>query len=263
MLSRLAGIRRIGLIAIACGTWSAAPVIAAPLTLGTNWIVNGDAEAGPGSADGSQVSVPAWVPNGSDPFFTAVQYQPTSGSFPATTDPGPSNRGNNLFAGGPANAESSGQQFLDISSFASQIDAGQLSFVLSGYLGGWEGQNDGAVLYAFFIDPNSTSSPGALITGPGALARNNQTGLWFESTTGVIPAGTRTIDFRLIMTRTDGSYNDGYADNLSFVVTAAAPTGLTAPAGVPEPGSGFMMLGGGLTILALLRRRSGRKAVGA
>ena len=210
--------------------FGAALSMASPLTLGTNWIVNGDAESGAGSPSGGVVSVPGWLQFNSDPLFTAVQYEPVSaGGFPSLTDPGPLSRGVNFFAGGPDVGLSVGKQSVDISQYAVEIDQGALTFVLSGYFGGWQNQDDWGKLIVFFFDAGSGSSSWEIL-GPMAAGRANQTGLFLASATSTIPVGTRTLEFRLVMNRTAGAYNDGYADNLSFVATsnAAAPEPATA-----------------------------------
>ena len=67
--------------------------------LGANVIVNGDAEAGAGSADGfAPVTIPGWTAVGP---FIVVQYAAGAG-FPGASDPGPPSRGLNFFAGGDA-----------------------------------------------------------------------------------------------------------------------------------------------------------------
>ena len=58
-----------------------------------------------------------------------------------------------------------------------------------------------------------------------------------------VPFGTETISLTLDMTRFAGSYNDGYADNLSLILTA-----------VPEPET-YAMLLAGLGLLGLITRR--------
>jgi hypothetical protein len=50
--------------------------------------------------------------------------------------------------------------------------------------------------------------------------RNGATALLPRSATGAVPAGTRTIGVRLDMVRVQGSYDDGYADNLSLTLGA-------------------------------------------
>jgi hypothetical protein len=222
-----------------------APAYAGGITFGTNIIANGDAESGIGSNDGSVVaSIPGWVTlNGN---FTVVQYG-ASGGFPTLSDPGPASRGNNFFAGGPGTGIGSGDQNVDVSSIATQIDAGTVTFVMSGYFGGFDTQLDNAQLVAYFRDgSNAILNPsGFILQGPNAAARSNQTGLLFETTNGAIPVGTRDIEFVLNMFFVTGSYNDGYADNLSFVPNNAS----TAPTGTPEPGTN-LLLGAGLLATA-------------
>jgi hypothetical protein len=213
-------------ILLAVGTTS----YAAQITLGQNAIVNGDAEAGVGSSDGSVVPVPGWTVSGQ---FTAVQYG-APGGFPLATDPGPTNRGNNFFAGGPSAALSTGTQLVDVSNISSQINAGLVAFALSGYLGGFDGQNDNAILATQFLN-------GATVLGTSAIGpvtdqqRAGNTELLFETASGVIPVSTTSIEFSLALTRVDGSYDDGYADNLSFVATEGQ-----SPV-APEPGSFALM----------------------
>src|SRR5271166_4449209 len=99
--------KRTTLCAAVLALWAALHVgagaaLAVPL-FGTNLIVNGNAEAGTGSASGNDIeSVPGWSTVGN---FTVVQYG--AAGFPSSTSPGPANRGSNFFAGGPNNAGSS------------------------------------------------------------------------------------------------------------------------------------------------------------
>ncbi len=216
---------------------------ATQITLGQNAILNGDAESGVGSSDGSIVAVPGWTTTSS---FTAVQYGAPDG-FPAENDPGPADRGSNLFAGGPASEFSSGTQSFDISNLSAQIGSGLVTYTLSGYLGGFLGQDDNAVLTASFLNEHSVIGEASI--GPVlAEDRGAATGLLYRSASGFLPSGTQSINITLNLTRQQGSYNDGYADNLSFVANSSA---------TPEPGT-LALFGGGLG-LVLLRLRP-RKA---
>ncbi|MDE2389017.1 MAG: PEP-CTERM sorting domain-containing protein, partial [Betaproteobacteria bacterium] len=74
--------------------------------------------------------------------------------------------------------------------------------------------------------------------------RSNITGLLFEHLNNFLPTGTRSIDLSLQMTRLQGSYNDGYADNLSLTLSP-----------VPEPKT-YAMLFAGLGLLGFTMRRN-------
>jgi len=56
-----------------------------------------------------------------------------------------------------------------------------------------------------------------------AADRNRATGLVLRSASAPVPPGTRRIAVTLTMTRTEGTSNDGYADNLSLTLTNSAP----------------------------------------
>src|SRR6185503_18194885 len=59
-------------------------------------------------------------------------------------------------------------------------------------------------------------------TGPTATERGGVTGMALRQAAGTLPAGTRQIGIDLIATRSDGGYADGYADNISLVLTSTA-----------------------------------------
>lgn len=199
-------------------------------TFGSNLIVNSGAEDGTGSTDGSVVAVPGWTVTGN---FTAVKYETTSSSFPGLDSPGPQNRGVNFFAGGPSNSASSGSQLIDVTGQSANIDAGNVSYNLTGYFGGFASQDDNAVLKVIFLNAGNAAIGGGVIGPVLAAERNNITGMLLRAGTGPLPAGTRTVMVTLQFTRTAGSYNDGYADNLSFTLA-------NAPASCTQPPSGMV-----------------------
>jgi hypothetical protein len=215
------------------------------IVLGTNAIVNPGAEGGPGSADGNTVelNVPGWTTSGN---FTVVAYGPANGEINNAPSAG---FGNNFFAGGPGNASSFAEQTIDVSNVSSLINAGEVTFTLSGYFGGYLTQDDSALLTVNFLDSGLTTISSVGIGGDNVVARNDQTTLLLSETAGQVPVGTESIQFVLQMTRITGSYNDGYADNLSFVA-------VDPPAGgdVPEP-STWALCGLGIAGLAVGLRR--------
>ena len=223
---------------------SSAPLLAhAAAPFDQNLIVNGDAEASAGSNAGSAAaSVPGFTIGGT---FSVTTYG-ASGGFPTASDPGPASRGLNFFAGGPSAGVSTAEQFVDVSSGASFIDLGSTTFDLSAYLGGFSSQRDNATLQISFLD-GASAVLGTASLGPVSPAdRGSLTGLLARSTTGIVPVGTRSVDILLTLTRVDGSYNDGYADNLSLVMHA-----------VPEPTTIALALAG-LGVIGVARRRQNR-----
>jgi hypothetical protein len=176
--------------------------------------------------------------------FTVVQYG-SEDLLPSS--PGPVDRGLNYFYGGPNNAFSSATQGIDLSSAATQIDAGSVSYNLSGWLGGLTNQYDDAVLTATFLNASGGVLGTSSIGPVAAEERGDTTGLLYEEASGVLPSGTRTVSVELLMTRYYGSDNDGLADNLSFVVTP-----------VPEPASLTILISAllGLGVVYLRRRRA-------
>jgi predicted small secreted protein len=201
---------------------------------GKNLIVNGDAESGPGTMDGSTpvTNIPGWTPMGN---FDVVVYG-ASGGYPLDTDPGPTDRGKNFFSGGPDDDVSTGTQIIDVSSVATMLDTGAVSYTLSGWLGGYADQNDNATLTIQFQDASGKTLGQGQFGPVMAADRNNVTSFIQKTAQGNAPKGTRKILVTLTMTRTDGSANDGYADNLSL--TLAGGTASIPPANLAAFSSG-------------------------
>lgn len=203
--------------------------LAAQSVFDRNLIVNGDAESGPGAVDHlSTVVVPDWFHMSA---FTAVEYG-AFGEFPTLFSAGPVDRGVNFFTGGPVEfavgtgmSVTTATQTADVTGGADSIDVGLVGFELEGYLGGWVAQDDNAVLTIEFLDDASMTLGSGAIGPVNGFERRNETGLLLRSTSGLVPIGTRTIRITLEMTRVarvgqlDSEYNDGYADNLSLVLS--------------------------------------------
>jgi hypothetical protein len=184
-----------------------------------NLIKNGTAEAGEGSADGSTVPVPDWTMK-KGTTFTAVQYGP-GGGFPTATDPGPKRRGLNFFAGGQSDVSNTivATQTDSLKAYATAIAGGAVTFKLSGFLGGYSTQKDRATVELAFKDAHGMILSTAAI-GPVTVAkRKGLTGLLARSATGSVPVGAVKVQVTLRFVRVSGSYNDGYADNLSLTLS--------------------------------------------
>lgn len=215
------------LLAVACSSQAA-------IVYGNNLIVNGDAEAG----------VSGWTGYAGYSMVQAVDY---GKDWVLPTQPGPVGRGASMFAGLGAYAVA--YQALDFSVTTVQ----QISYSLSGWLGGWSSQGDNALFYVQFLDESDNEIGGSAIGAVTPGDRGNQTGLFYRESAGFMPTGTHKLAFWLSMERIGSGDNDGYADNLSFILRDAA-------ADVPEPGVAWtFLLGAGLLGLAR-RRREGHRS---
>lgn len=184
-----------------------------------NLIVNGGGETGVCATDWSAVkTVPGWQVLLGNP--TLVCY--STASF---TTPSASAQGNAFIADGPY-GDSALMQTVNVTSAATAIDAGGVTYNLSGWLGGYGSYAGQAVVTATFLNAS-----GAVIGTPGELggvtasARNNANAFLAKAASGSVPAGTRSIAVQLQFINTSASYNIGYADNLSLTLS----TPVTAP----------------------------------
>jgi hypothetical protein len=213
------------ILIIACATlwFVAAPAGAqapsgASTLFGTNLIVNGDAESDTGAPSNSQIVKPTgWTTTGE---FTAVQYG-ASGGFPDKNSPGPSDRGKNFFGGGNV-AKSTATQTIDLSSGAQAIDSGGVTYTLAGWLGGYGSQEDNAQMAVTFLNAAGNALGAGRIGPVTAVNRHTTTGLFERTATGSVPAHARTARIVVTATRLEGTYNDGYSDDLSLVLKKGA-----------------------------------------
>jgi hypothetical protein len=181
-----------------------------------NLIVNGNAEAAIGSVDGTPVATPGWTSAGQ---ATAAQYG--ANGWPALTDPGPTNRGLNLFSGEPSDATSLLTQIVNVGQLASSIDGGGVTYLLSGWLGGYADQDDNATLTVNFQSAAGVTLGSGTIGPVLASERSSASGLLLRLSSGAVPAGTRSAVVVLSLVRVSGTANDGYADNLSLALGGA------------------------------------------
>ncbi|MDX2130745.1 MAG: hypothetical protein SFY69_01675 [Planctomycetota bacterium] len=184
---------------------------------GVELVQNGGAEAGAASPDGSQPvpAIPGWTFTG----VNVVAYGTPGGMFPTAASPGPVARGAQFFSGGNDNDFANASQSIDVSAGAGDIDDGLVTFSMSGWLGGTGTQNDVAQLAAVFNDGAGQSIGTTTLVGPFAFERGGVTGMQLREATGPLPPGTRAITLVVSMVRTEGVYNNGFADNVSLTLT--------------------------------------------
>jgi hypothetical protein len=126
---------------------------------------------------------------------------------------------------------------------------------LTGCLGGADSDDDYAELEILFYGPDASGSDVLLdrfsLVGPDAAARGGMTRFLPTSSTGIVPVGTEYVFVIFRSHLVEGSYADGYADNLSFhLETGGSPereAQCSALPGSPPPGPGGGGTGGGGT----------------
>jgi len=134
-------------------------------------------------------------------------------------------------------------QLVDVSKGATAIDAGQIAFTLSGWLGGWSGYLGYVVVSLNFLDQaGQRLGDTASLPTVTAADRLLKTGLLARSTTGAVPAGTRSIRTQVRFLSSLGE--SGYADNLSLTLSTplAAPVLTPPPSAVPAYDHVFMIM---------------------
>jgi hypothetical protein len=207
------------LLALVAGVALIAAAPAGAAVPSGNLVVNPGAEAGPGSPDASQqLPLPGWTVEST---FTAVQYG--APSFLTAADGAAVGGGTNFFAGGPGGALGAATQVVDVSSAAAEIDGGKVSAALSALLGGYSTQTDNATVSATYLNAGGAPAGALRLPTVNPGDRGSVTALVARSVSGAVPAGTRQISVRIDAIRHEGSYNDGYIDNVSLVLGGGVP----------------------------------------
>jgi hypothetical protein len=221
------------LAAVAAAGWLGIGGIAAQAAVPSgNLIVNGGAEVGTGSSDSSTtapVPIPGWATTTN---FTEHTYDAAgSTAFPDVNASAAISGGSQFFAGGPDNGSGNtvetATQNIDVSSAATEIDAGGVSATLSADLGGFATQTDNAGVTATFLGSDGQKL-GTLTIGPVTAAdRNGVTESLPRTGSATLPASTRTIRVVITATKVEGSYNDAYIDNVSLSLGTSPTIGKT------------------------------------
>jgi hypothetical protein len=183
-----------------------------------NLMKNSTAEAAAGGTGGT-VPVPGWTRT-TGTSFTAVKYN--TPNFPSTMNPCPPNPGKNFFAGGNDHNFSDivAVQTVSLSAYVSKIQTGTVTFTAAGWFGGQGSQRDMALMEIDFKDVNGfLIGTSTTVGGVTAANRNNHTGLLHRLKTGSVPAAARSAYVQAIFERLDGSYNNGYADNITLTLS--------------------------------------------
>jgi phosphoesterase family protein len=206
--------RLTGIVACAAAVTIAAlaPVRAAHAQASTttsNLIVDGSADAGYCTTDWTAATtVPGWTVNASSPDIICS----SAGSFswPGTA-PGA------FFAPGDQ-GDGNMTQTINVSAAASAINAGGVTYNLSGWLGGW-GSYPGytQVTATFYNGSGDAAGTAASLPTVSAANRDNSNAFLARSASGTVPAGTTAIVVGVAFA--DSSDEAGYAANLALTLT--------------------------------------------
>jgi len=184
-----------------------------PTRYGTNLIFNGGAESNSGTNNyGTNRGIAWWF----DISSTSAGLYGSNTNFPSAASAGPANRGANFFLGGTTTGWI--LQRIDVSDIAADTAAPGVDYVLSGWFGGAGAQEDTASLTAKFLNSSGAVVGSNVVGNVTAADRAGVTGLLERQATGVLPTGTRFVEFALT-NRVFTGMNDASADNLSFVLT--------------------------------------------
>jgi len=133
---------------------------------------------------------------------------------PSDRYPGP----NRYYAFGGFDVHSRLVQNVDVSGYTTFFNNINITFILSGYLGGYRNQEDHAVLTIEFLDQLGNVLLTKALRGPTMAQRNFQTGMMYREATGKVPKQSYTARITLDMLRTEGFANNGCADQLSLIL---------------------------------------------
>jgi hypothetical protein len=236
---------------ISLATVAAALLIAAPAGAAVpsgNLVVNPGAEAGTGASDSStQLPLPGWTVEST---FTAVKYG--APDFLTFEDAERLRGGANFFAGGPGGEVSAASQVIDVSGAAAEIDAGKVRASFSALIGGYASQEDSATVSATPLNASDLGIAPATTLGPvNSTERASTSNLLPRSTSFAVPAGTRKLSVRITATRSSGSYNDGYIDNVNLSFGGGSPVAGKSVGAREVSGTVLVKLPGGSKFVAL------------
>ena len=216
-----------------------------------NLVQNPGGEADQGASNSNTTVIPqGWTTTGT---FTSIKYG--TPDFLTTAFAAQIGGGTNFLAGGRNAPLSTAEQTIDVSAAALDIDASGVQAKLSAYLGGYTSQKDAGMVDAVFLSATDTAL-GTVRVGPVTPAdRQSKTTMVLRSATAAVPKGTTKIKVVMTSTRADGTYNDGYLDNISLELGTAPPPPPPPAAGKPK----LVAACSGKTLVATVRAAAGSK----
>lgn len=184
-----------------------------------NLIANPAAEDGPADDAGGPVDyIEQWsaVPGFNLP--TVAYYNVTLGFDDEGDQPEPADRGRSLFVGG-IDGPAAMQQVVPVpAAWRAAVDAGNVSYSLSAFLGGRDDRPEAATVNVTFTDSSSRELGRATVGPVTPYDRGAQTGLLPVETRDLVPQGTSSMMVRVDFASPFGPdvYSFSYADDLEL-----------------------------------------------
>ncbi len=208
-----------------------------------NLLVNPGAELSTPSLSGfSAVSMPGWTVTGTPTVIkydtprvimplglaSALPTLPSFLSFPSVKN-GATNGGAQFFGGGNV-ADSTISQTVDLSGAGAAIDGGNVTYNLGAWLGGYSFDPSKASVKVTFLDANQKAIATGKIKPVTMWDRLFAINLLERNTAGAVPVTTRYAKVDVIFDDLSpikygfaAGYNNAFADNISFSISADLP----------------------------------------
>ncbi len=195
-------------------------VLAAESMMGVNLVVNGDAEM-PNDSLGSTGNATPVVGWNDPPSLYVTTYEE---AWLGAGDPGPEDRGNYLMKGAGGGPGTRFHQTIDVTLAKDLIDAGNVTFGYSAYLGGQQDSADTAEATVEFLDDTENKLGEAALAVVTLEDRKGTGGMLLREVTGTLPVGTRRVRVTVLFGGTGDAAFLGYAlaDNIKFAMVAPA-----------------------------------------
>jgi hypothetical protein len=108
-------------------------------------------------------------------------------------------------------------QTINLTTYMTTIDAGNVSLNLSGWLGGFDDQSDATSVSVVFLNYAYAQLGNQTKIGPVTAGdRNASSSFLFHQLSVPVPRSTRYIIAKVLMIRGDTGDNDANADNLAI-----------------------------------------------
>jgi hypothetical protein len=199
-----------------------------------NLLVNGDAESHRCTSDWTaQSPVPGWrVVRGATSVlcYDAFAFSGVTPNLPPDL-----RAGRALFAA--PGIDSAMEQSVDVSLAASAIDQDAVTYQLSGWLGGWSGRVQSALVTAVFLNDRGEATGVPAILADSDPADAARAGLVARQIQGQLPAGTRTIEVTVDFPSGMVSFQNAFADNLALTLGGVTASLSSAPLQSPSAGA--------------------------